>query len=102
MGSAPLAAGNFFPLDEELELLPGRLTPGLEEILVRLGSWMPFAQAQRFLVDWMKLNSLSEATVRRHTETAGAAYVTIRRRKRGRWNSASNCPGGCPVPAQPG
>ena len=77
MGSVPLAAGNFSPLDEELELLPGRLTPRLEEILVRLGSWMPFAQAQRFLVDWMKLNSLSEATVRRRTEAAGAAYVTI-------------------------
>ena len=77
MGSAPPAAGNFFPLDEELELLPGSLTPGLEEILVRLGSWMPFAQAQRFLVDWLKLNSLSEATVRRHTEAAGAAYAAI-------------------------
>jgi hypothetical protein len=49
MGSAPLAAGSFFPLDEELELLPGSLTPGLEEMLVRLGNWMPFAQAQGFL-----------------------------------------------------
>ena len=77
MESAPLAAGSFFPLDEELELLPGSLTPGLEEMLVRLGSWMPFAQAQGLLVDWMKLNSLSEATVRRHTEAAGAAYVVI-------------------------
>ena len=46
-------------------------------MLVRLGSWMPFAQAQGLLVDWMKLNSLSEATVRRHTEAAGAAYVLI-------------------------
>ena len=44
---------------------------------MRLGSWMPFAQAQGLLVDWMKLNSLSEATVRRHTEAAGAAYVVI-------------------------
>ena len=77
MGSALLAAGSFSPLDEELELLPGSLTPGLEEMLVRLGSWMPFAQAQGFLMDWMKLNSLSEATVRRHTEAAGAAYVVI-------------------------
>ena len=64
MGSAALAAGSFFPLDEELELLPGSLTPGLEEMLVRLGSWMPFAQAQGLLVDWMKLNSLSEASVK--------------------------------------
>ena len=71
MGSALLAAGSFFPLDEELELLPGSLTPGLEEMLVRLGSWMPFAQAQGLLVDWMKLDSLSEATVRRHTKRQG-------------------------------
>ena len=77
MGSAPVAAGSVFPLDEELELLPGRLTPGLGEILVRLGAWMPFAQAQRFLADWARLNSLSAATVRRHTEAAGAAYVAI-------------------------
>ena len=77
MGSAPVAAGSFSPLDEELELLPGRLTPGLGEILVRLGAWMPFAQAQRFLADWARLNSLSAATVRRHTEAAGAAYVAI-------------------------
>ena len=77
MGSARLAAGNFSPLDEELELLPGSLTPGLEEVLVRLGSWMPFEKAQRFLVDWLKLDSLSEATVRRHTEAAGAAGVAI-------------------------
>ena len=77
MGSALVAAGSFSPLDEELELLPGSLTPGLEEVLVRLGSWMPFAQAQQLLLDWMKLDSLSEATVRRHTEGAGAAYVAI-------------------------
>lgn len=46
-------------------------------MLVRLGSWMPFAQAQGLLVEWMQLNSLSEATVRRHTEAAGAAYVAL-------------------------
>ena len=59
-GSAPLAAGNVFPLDEELELLPGRLTPGLDEILVRLGSWMPFAQAQGFLVggEWAEVKTV--------------------------------------------
>ena len=98
MGSAPLAAGNFFPLDEELELLPGRLTPGLEEILVRLGSWMPFAQAQRFLVDWMKLNSLSEATVRRHTEAAGAAYVTIQEEEARALEQGEELPRGLPGP----
>ena len=63
--------------------MPGSLTPGLEEMLVRLGSWMPFAQAQGLLADWMKLNSLSEATVRRHTEAAGAAYVVIQEEEAG-------------------
>ena len=77
MESARPAGRIFSPLDEELQLLPGSLTPGLGELLVRLGSWMPFAQAQRILVDWMKLNSLSEATVRRRTEGAGAAYVAL-------------------------
>ena len=82
-GVCPACGGKLFPLafpplDEELELLPGSLTPGLEEVLVRLGSWMPFARAQQLLLDcWMKLGSLSEATVRRHTEGAGAAYVAI-------------------------
>lgn len=52
-------------------------------MLVRLGSWMPFAQAQGLLADWMKLNSLSEATVRRHTEAAGAAYVVIQEEEAG-------------------
>ena len=58
-GVCPACGGKLFPLDEELELLPGSLTPGLEEVLVRLGSWMPFAQAQQLLLDWMKLGSLS-------------------------------------------
>ena len=70
-GICPACGGKFFPLAEELELLPGSLTPGLAELLVGLGSWMPFAQGQGLLVDWMKLNSLSEATVRRHTESCG-------------------------------
>ena len=76
-GVCPACGGKLFPLDEELALLPGCLTPGLEEVLVRLGSWMPFEEAQRLLVDWLKLNSLSEVTVRRHAEGAGAAWVDI-------------------------
>ena len=75
MESARIAGRSFSPLDEELQLLPGSLTPPLHEVLVRLGAWMPFGSAQEMLVDFMKLNSLSEATVRRRTEAAGAAYV---------------------------
>ena len=62
---------------EELELLPGSLTPGLGEILVRLGAWLPFEPARRFLADWARLHPLREARVRRPTEAAGATYVAI-------------------------
>ena len=43
------AGSVFFPLDEELELLPGELTPSLVESLVRLGTWLPFRPAARML-----------------------------------------------------
>ena len=69
---------------------------------MRLGSWMPFAQAQQLLLDWMKLDSLSEATVRRHTEGAGAAYVAIQEEEARMLEQAGNCPGICPLRSQPG
>ncbi len=40
MPSAPPVVRGFFPLDEELSLLPGPLTPRLVEDLVHLGTWM--------------------------------------------------------------
>src|SRR5437588_12739298 len=47
-----LPAGEaFFPLDEQLGLLSGGLTPRAEETLVRLATWMPYAQAQELLSD---------------------------------------------------
>src|SRR5438128_694337 len=42
---APAVASGFSPLDEELELLPGKLTPRLQQSVVRMGSWMPFEKA---------------------------------------------------------
>src|SRR5579884_366334 len=39
----------FFPLDEELALLPGTLAPRQQSHLVQLGSWMPFRHASRVL-----------------------------------------------------
>lgn len=77
MGFAQLVGPGFFPLDEELQLLPGGLSPSLEEVLVRLGAWMPFEKAGEMLVDFMRLSWLSEGTVRRHTQAAGAAYVAL-------------------------
>ena len=77
MGSVLAVGPGFFPLDEELQLLPGSLTPTLHEYLVRLGAWMPFAKAGQVLADFMRLNSVSEATARRQTQAAGAAYVAL-------------------------
>ncbi len=66
----------FFPLDEELGLLPGSLTPSLVEDLVRLGSWMPFAEGAKQIRHFRKV-ALSEATVRRATEKSGEAYLEL-------------------------
>ena len=65
----------FFPLDEELELLPGRVTPHAHECLVRFGAWMPFEKAARELAFVLKVE-VSEPTARRHAQAAGAAYET--------------------------
>jgi hypothetical protein len=61
----------FFPLDEELGLLPGSLTPKQQENLVHLGSWMPFEQAG-FMLERLVGVQVSDATVRRLTERSGA------------------------------
>jgi len=66
----------FFPLDEELALLPGSLFPGQQEGLVRLSSWMPFGKAAQLMQDLLGV-SCSKATARRHTQTAGSAYVAL-------------------------
>ena len=49
MPAARSARPGFSPLDEELGLLPGTLTPALQEGVVRLGAWVPFARAAEFL-----------------------------------------------------
>lgn len=69
----PVAAG-FFPLDEELGLVPGVLTPRLHERLVRLGTWLPFRPAAPMLAVFTGV-TVGEATARRQTEGAGAADV---------------------------
>src|SRR5262249_54957718 len=72
--SARPAGRVFSPLDEELELLPGRLSPRLHAGLVRLASWMPFARAAAEL-DWFCGVAAGAETARRLTEAAGAALV---------------------------
>jgi len=76
MRLAPSVGQGFFPLDEELALLPGTLTPALQETLVRLGTRMSFGSVVQELA-FLKHVTTSEATVRRHTETAGATYVNL-------------------------
>jgi hypothetical protein len=76
MGSVRNAKQAFFPLDDELELLPGTLTPSLQEDLVRLGAWMPFERAAQEL-ERFRLVDVSRPTVERITEAAGAAYVAF-------------------------
>jgi len=66
----------FFPLDEELELLPGRLAPRTQEEMVRLSSWMPFERAAEMMEDMLGIQ-VSAATSRRSSEAAGAAYEEL-------------------------
>jgi hypothetical protein len=66
----------FFPLDDELALLPGMLTPSLQEDLVHLGTWMPFERAVKECKHFRRTD-VSRPTVERITEAAGAASVQI-------------------------
>jgi hypothetical protein len=76
MGYALPAVPGFFPLDEELALLPGSLTPHLQECLVRLGTWMPFGAAGELLRAFSGV-TVTAATVRRQSEKAGAALAAV-------------------------
>lgn len=65
----------FFPLDEELGLLPGSLTPRLQEALVRLSTHIPsFAKAARELA-FFTGTQVHADTARRRTEAAGALLL---------------------------
>jgi hypothetical protein len=66
----------FFPLDEELGLLPGSLSPLFKNHLTRLATWMPFERAAQMLGVLTGVQ-VSEATTRRQTYGAGAAYEAV-------------------------
>src|SRR5437588_807376 len=66
----------FFPLDEQLGLLAGGVTPRAEEALVRLASWMPLASAQELLQDLLSVRA-SLATTRRATLAPGEAALAV-------------------------
>jgi hypothetical protein len=69
-------AAAFSPLDEELALPAGQLSPFLLESVVRLASWMPFARAVAE-VAWCTGTTVSATTVRRRTEAAGGTYEAV-------------------------
>lgn len=73
----------FSPLDEELELLPGPLSPRLQEDLVHLSTWMPFERAATELAYFARVD-VSDTSVRQHTEKAGMAYVAVQTAERER------------------
>lgn len=64
----------FSPLDEELGLLPGSVTPTLQAEVVRLGTSLGFAEAGEIFTRFTKI-PMSAATVRRLTEATGQAAV---------------------------
>jgi hypothetical protein len=65
----------FSPLDEELGLLPGNLTPRLQEALVRLSTHIPsFAKAAHELAFFTGVTVHAD-TARHRTETAGSVLV---------------------------
>src|SRR4030065_72745 len=73
MGLVHSVGKGFFPLDEELELLPGMLTPHGHECLVRLSGWMQFKKAAEMLEDFMGIR-VSQIVSQKYTQEAGAAY----------------------------
>ena len=70
MGPAPSVVKVFFPLDEELGLLPGNLAPRQQEHVVHLASWMPFDKAADMVERLLGVQT-NEETVRRLTERTG-------------------------------
>jgi len=75
MESARPVGWGFFPLDEELALLPGILTPRLQEALVRLSVQQPsFAKAAAELTFFTGA-TVHPDTARRRTEAAGAILL---------------------------
>ncbi len=80
MQSVLHAGQRFFPLDEELELTPGGLTPYIQECVVRLGAWIPFRPTAELVKDLLGVQ-ISKAQVRRTTERAGGVYVAAQSRE---------------------
>jgi len=57
-------------------LLPGHLTPTLQQHTTRLGAWIPFAKTGAFLKDLLGV-AISPATTRRCVEQHGSTYEAV-------------------------
>lgn len=66
----------FSPLDKELEVPEGHLLPHASEVLVRLGSELPFARAARHLQEILGVQ-VHAATARRATLAAGRRSLAV-------------------------
>ena len=75
MGSARHAERAFFPLDEELALLPGALTPSLQEELAHLWGLDAVCEGGGVLAAVAGDKASRARAAERVTEAAGAAYV---------------------------
>src|SRR2546430_655100 len=94
MARARPVGSAFFPLDEQLGLLSGGLTPRAEETLVRLASWMPFEQAEELLEDLVGIQ-VSKASARRATLHTGEAALSLEEGEVGRLKrEVPQAPGG--------
>ena len=77
MASARNVTAGFFPLDDELGLLKGELTPRLQEGLVRLSTHIPsFAKAAKEFAFFTQV-ALDRTTAARLSEAAGATAVAL-------------------------
>jgi hypothetical protein len=76
MESVPLVKVGFFPLDEQLGLVAGSLSPRSQEQLVHLATWMPFERAVQMLKRFTGVQ-ISEATARRRTYQIGQATQEV-------------------------
>ena len=70
------AARAFSPLDSELELLSGRLSPNLAEAVTRLGLSMPFRVSTEILSALTGVR-LTESMIRRVTLKSGRILVAL-------------------------
>ncbi len=76
MPSARPVGRGFFPLDEELALLPSSFSPFIHQCIVRLGTLLPSDQVPEHLAALTGV-TVSRETVRRLTEQAGSAEVAV-------------------------